>query len=186
MILEIFQNILLPYHKVFKQTHRKEHQLGGQTQSHENPSLPRRRHIRIGRVQVPRGLGPPGPYAAAVVAATTGAGGPRVDEPGSGHVVLVAVEGATPELQLFPVHLLLLVPEQLVEQHAGEDAGEDAGDADAEEGAQAGEEGALDDVAVGRALEEDVRVRGIRVGRATADARPDGHAFGVIVIFWCR
>lgn len=123
--------------------------------------LPSRGHIRIGSVQISRRLRPPGSNATAVVAASTGTGGSGVHQSGTGSL---AVKRPAPELQLLPVHLLLLVAEQLVDEHAGEYAGQDAGDRDPEEGAKAGVESTVDCLAVGRSLEQDtgIRVSGLR------------------------
>lgn len=63
---------------------------------------PGRRQIGIRRVQIPRCLGPPGVRAAAVIAAAAGSGR-------QSHGTSLAVQRSASELQLLPIHLLLLV-----------------------------------------------------------------------------
>lgn len=126
------------------------------------------REIGIGRVEVAGRLSPPGPDAAAVVAAAAGAGRPGPDQ-ARGRAL--PVERPAAQLQLLPVHLLLLVAQQLVDQHAGEDAGQDARHRHAEEGAQAGVQRAVHRLAVRRTLEQYARVGGARLRRTVARAR---------------
>ena len=64
------------------------------------------------------------------------------------------VQASTPRVQLSHVFLLLLVGQDLVDEHAGEDADEDANNRQAKHGPEAGVYGAVDDLAVGRGGED--------------------------------
>lgn len=108
---------------------------------------PGRGQIGIRRVKIARRLRPPWAGAAAVVAAAARA----ARRP---HAASLPVQRSAPQLQLLPIHLLLLVAEQLVDEHAGEYTGKDPGHRNAEQSSEAGVEGAVNRLAVRRPLEQ--------------------------------
>lgn len=93
-------------------------------------SIPRRRYVGVWCIQVPRRLGPPRARTAAIVAAS--AGSCRRSDGAS-----LTVQRPASQLQLLPVHLLFLVTQQLVHQHARKYASKYTSHRDAEEGPQA-------------------------------------------------
>lgn len=109
---------------------------------------PGRCQVGIRRVKISRRLGPPRARAAAIVAAT--ARSARRPNAAS-----LPVQRSASQFQLFPIHLLLLVTQQLVDEHAGKYAGQDTGHRDAEQGSEAGVQGTVDRLAVGRTFEQD-------------------------------
>lgn len=109
--------------------------------------IPGRCHIRIRRVQISRRLGPPRARAPAIVAASAGRGR-------CSHGATLAVQRSASQLQLLPVHLLLLVTQQLVHQHAREYAGQYTGHRDTEKSPQAVRKCAVHRFAVSSSLEQ--------------------------------
>lgn len=109
--------------------------------------IPGRCHIGVRSIQISRCLRPPRTRAPAIVAAS--AGSSRWS-----HGAALPVQRSASQLQLFPVHLLLFVTQQLVYQHAGEYAGQYTGHRDAEEGPQAVRQRAVHRFAVRSSLEQ--------------------------------
>lgn len=115
--------------------------------SFEKRDEPGRRQVGIRGVKISRRLGPPRARSSAIVAAAARPG--RRPDAAS-----LPVQRSASQFQLLPIHLLLLVTQQLVDEHAGKYAGEDTGHRDAEQGPEAGVQGAVHRLAVGRTLEQ--------------------------------